>query len=389
VVFHLQSGEDRVLPKTLNSPGGSWVLPGFGFKEFGGFEMISIVVCTYNGSLKLENTLASIGRLSTAPEVSWELVVVDNGSLDNTAHIVGRFAATSGVSVRYLFEPKQGKSFALNTGLRAAHGELLAFTDDDVLVDQHWLTGLVRVFAQFDCIGVAGRVVPIWWQRKPQWLELDGQQAVVHFEYGEAPRMLDFPPIGANMAFRRIAFEKYGLFREDLGRIKNVSGIEDREFGGRLLSAGEKIVYAPQAIIYHPVEPARLRKSYVLRWAYSVGRQQIRSRSWPQDVIRYFGIPRYLFGSLLRSSFRWAVSRDKKRRFQHQLHFYRALGSISEGLLHRSSQHGVPLSQLSSGGQTMEATTAGIRLSRPGQLEDFPDSAGSHTTAPPSPLSIQ
>ena len=351
--------------------------------------MISVVVCTYNGSPKLENTLASFGRLFTAPEVSWELVVVDNCSIDNTAHIVGRFAATSGVCVRYVFEPEQGKSFALNTGVRAARGELLAFTDDDVLVDQHWLTGLVRIFAQFDCMGVAGRVVPVWWQPKPLWLELEDQQAVVHFEYGEEPRTLDLPPIGANMAFRRIAFEKYGLFRVDLGRIKNVSGIEDREFGGRLLSAGEKIVYAPQAIIYHPVEPARLRKNYVLRWAYSVGRQQIRSRSWPQDVIRYFGIPRYLFGNLLRNSFRWAVTHDKKRRFQHQLHFYRALGGISEGLLNRSSPNIVPLSQLSSGGQAMGATSGAIRLSRPGQLEDFPASAASDSTASPSHLSIQ
>ena len=351
--------------------------------------MISIVVCTYNGSFKLENTLASFGRLYTAPELSWELVVVDNRSIDNTAHIVGRFAATSGVSVRYVFEPEQGKSFALNTGVRAARGELLAFTDDDVLVDQHWLTGLVTTFAQFDCIGVAGRVVPMWWQPKPQWLELEGQQAVVHFEYGEEPRSLDLPPSGANMAFRRVAFEKYGLFRADLGRIKNVSGIDDKEFGARLLGAGEKIVYAPQAIIYYPVEPARLRKSYFLRRAYSVGRHQIRSRSGSQNAVRYFGIPRYLLGSLLRNSFRWAVTSDKKRRFQHQLHSYRALGGISEGLLNRSSQHGVPLRQLRSGVQTVGATTGGIRLSRPGQLEDFPASESSHSTAPPSHLSIQ
>ena len=317
----------------------------------------------------------------------FEFLILDDASTDDS---VAQVSAISDPRLRLIRLPENiGLTRSLNCGLRAARGELLAFTDDDVLVDQHWLTGLVRVFARFDCIGVAGRVVPIWWQRKPQWLELEGQQAVVHFEYGEEPRRLDFPPIGANMAFRRIAFEKYGLFRVDLGRIKNVSGIEDREFGGRLLSAGENIVYAPQAVIYHPVEPARLRKSYVLRWAYSVGRQQIRSRSWPQDVVRYFGIPRYLFGSLLRNSFHWAVSRDKKRRFQHQLHLYRALGGISEGLLNRSSRHDFPLSRLSPGAQTMGATTGGIRLSRPEQLEDFPDSAGSHSTAPPSHLSIQ
>jgi GT2 family glycosyltransferase len=293
------------------------------------------------------------------------------------------------MSVRYLFEPEPGKSFALNTGVRAARGDLLAFTDDDVLVDRHWLTSLEKIFAQFDCIGVAGRVVPVWWEPKPEWLELEDQQAVVHFEYGEEPRRLELPPNGANMAFRRIAFEKYGLFRVDVGKTKHACGIEDREFGVRLLTAGQNLVYAPQAVIYHPVDSARLRKDYFLRWAYSFGRQLMRSGLRPQDAVRYFGIPRYLFGSLLTNSFRWAATRDKKRRFQHLQHVYRDLGSISEGWLNRTSQHGIPLSQLSPGGQTMGATAGGICLSRPGQIEDFPAPANSHYTAPSPPLTIQ
>ena len=350
--------------------------------------MISIVVCTYNGSLKLENTLASFSRLS-ASEVPWELVVVDNCSTDNTAHVIGRFAATSPISVRYVFEPEQGKSFALNTGVRAARGDLLAFTDDDVMVDQHWLTSLERIFAQFDCIGVAGRVVPVWWEPKPEWLELEDQQAVVHFEYGEEPRTLDLPPNGANMAFRRIAFEKYGLFRVDVGKTKDACGIEDREFGVRLLTAGQNIVYAPEAVIYHSVDPARLRKNYFLRSAYSVGRQLMRSGLRPQDEVRYFGLPGYLFTSLLSNSSRWAASRDRKRRFQHLLHVCRDLGSIREGWLNRTLQPAIPLSQISSGGQTMGATAGGIRLFRPGQLEDFPAPANSDYRAPSPQLTVQ
>ena len=351
--------------------------------------MISIIVCTYNGSWKLENTLASFSRLSIAAEVPWELVVVDNCSTDNTAHIIGQFAATSEISVRYVFEPKQGKSFALNTGVRAARGDLLAFTDDDVMVDRNWLTSLERIFAQFDCIGVAGRVVPVWWGPKPKWLELEDQQAVVQFEYGEEQKTLDLPPNGANMAFRRIAFEKYGLFRLDVGKRKDACGIEDREFGVRLLTAGQNIVYAPQAVIYHPVDPARLRKNYFRRWAYSFGRQLMRSGSRPQDAVRYFGIPRYLFGSLLTNSSRWAATRDKKRRFQHLLYVYRDLGSITEGWLNRTLQHGISLSQLSSGGRTTGAAAGGIGLSRPGQLEDFPAPANSHYTAPSPHLTVQ
>ena len=350
--------------------------------------MISVVVCTYNRSLKLENTLASLRRLSTPPEVSWELIVVDNCSTDNSAQIIKRFAATSRVSVRYMFEPEPGLSYARNTGIRTARGELLAFTDDDVTLDEHWLTGLLEIFAQFDCIGVAGRIVPVWEQPQPEWLELENQGGVVHFEYGEEPRTLDLPPNGANMAFRRIAFEKYGLFRVDLGKTKDACGIEDREFGVRLLTAGQKIVYAPHAVTYHPVDPARLYKKYFLRSSYSVGRQLMRSGLRPQDAIRYFGIPRDLFGSLLMNSSRWAAARDKKRRFQHLLHVYRDLGSIREGWRNRT-QHGIPSSQLGSGAQTMEATPGGIRLSRPGQLEDFAAPANSRYTAPSSHLTVQ
>ena len=156
-----------------------------------------------------------------------------------------------------------------------------------------------------------------------------------------------------------------------------------------MLTAGQNIVYAPQAIIYHPVDSARLRKNYFLRCAYSVGRQLMRSGLRAQDGVRYFGIPGYLFASLLSNSSGWASARDKKRRFQHLLHVYRDLGSIREGWLNRTLQPGIPLSQLSSGGQTTEAAAGGIRLSRPGQLEDFPAPANSDYRAPSPQLTVQ
>ncbi|HEV2304691.1 MAG TPA: glycosyltransferase [Candidatus Acidoferrales bacterium] len=294
---------------------------------------VSIIICTHNRSASLQDALASLKQLSVPTGLGWEFIFVDNNSSDNTRQIIEEFAQSSGFDVRYVFEPKQGLSFARNAGIRRAQGAIIAFTDDDVIVDPRWLVELNDAFAHFDCIAVAGRIVPIWNQPRPAWLEMEDHQAVVHFDLGQLPKEIDSPPVGANMAFRRIAFEKYGLFQARLGVNKReIAGSEDDEIGKRLLRVGEKIAYAPKAVIYHPVESHRLTKSYLLRWHYSQGKAAIRARTWPQDAVRYFGVPRYLFRSLLLNCFKWAVTFDEKRRFQHKLRTYKAAGGIREAL---------------------------------------------------------
>jgi glycosyltransferase involved in cell wall biosynthesis len=293
---------------------------------------ITVVLCTYNGADSLGSALTSLSKLSVPDGLSWEVVLVNNNSADDTEKIIEEFAPTSGLNIQYVFEPKQGRAFALNAGIRRGRGDILAFTDDDVIVDSQWLAGLSKTFANFECIGVGGRVIPVWRQPRPTWLEMEGQQVVGHFEYGDEPKQISLPPIGANMAFRRSAFEEYGLFRVELGVNKSeIGGTEDDEFGRRLLRAGETIMYAPQAIIYLQVESHRLTKEYFLRWFYSMGKANMRARMWPEDAVCYFGVPRYLFGTVIRSSLQWAITFNEKRRFQHKLRLYRALGGILEG----------------------------------------------------------
>jgi len=297
---------------------------------------VSVVLCTYNGASSLEATLASFTQLAVPGELTWEVVLVNNNSSDSTEKIIENFAGTSGLNVQHAFEPRQGKVFALNTGIRKARGEIIAFTDDDVLLDSGWLVGLESTFARFSCIGVGGKVVPVLNQPQPKWLEIEDQQVVGHFDYGAEPKEINLPPIGGNMAFRRAAFEKYGLFRIELGPDSSeIGGNEDDEFGRRLLNAGEKIVYSPAAIAYLPIESYRLTKDYFLRWFYSMGKANMRARMWPQDASCYFGVPRYFFGAALRNSLRWVFTLDEKRRFQYKLRFYRAMGGIREGLRYR------------------------------------------------------
>src|SRR5262249_35027180 len=154
-----------------------------------------------------------------------ELIIVDNNSTDDTRAVVADFGRVSGIKVRYIFEAQQGLCYARNTGIKAAKGEIIAFTDDDVTVDPQWLRRLTSAFEQFECLGVAGKIVPVWPYQKPLWLQMEGpirlMSVIVSFDLGEELCEIVIPPFGANMAFRKVAFEKYGFFRTDLDRSGN------------------------------------------------------------------------------------------------------------------------------------------------------------------------
>ncbi|HET7207521.1 MAG TPA: glycosyltransferase [Terriglobales bacterium] len=293
---------------------------------------MTVVICTHDRSTSLRATLGSFSRLVTPDGLRWELLVVDNNSMDDTRQVVEGFAQNSSVSVRYTFEPEQGKSVALNRGVSEARGRFIAFTDDDVSVDPGWLMALKSTFDEYKCLGIAGRVVPLWQGPRPSWLEMEGQQAIVNFDFGSEPRESERPPLGANAAFARMAFEKYGFFRTDLGPSGSQRGItsEDTEFGHRLLRAGEKIIYAPTAVVYHPVEPQRATKTFFQRWFYNDGRTSIRVEGWPETASTYLGIPRWLLRGLAENVVRWTTSLNGNRRFHFKLRTLRSLGAIVE-----------------------------------------------------------
>jgi glycosyltransferase involved in cell wall biosynthesis len=293
---------------------------------------ITVVLGTYNRAASLQTTLETFTSLRIPSGLSWELIVVDNNSTDNTRAVVERAARDAKFCIRYIFERTQGRSAALNTGIAAAQGEIVAFTDDDVLLHIEWISALKQAFDKFDCAAIAGRIVPVWNHPKPQWLEMEGQQAVVNFELGEEYKEIGFAPMGANSAFRKEVFSRHGVFRLDLG----VSGSEhtitcdDTEFGDRLIRAGEKVVYSPDAIIFHPVDPKRTTKKYFLNWYYYNGRSLTRTAGLPSDGVFYFGVPRWLYRELLSNASKLFRSLDERRRFHHRLRTYRSVGNIVE-----------------------------------------------------------
>ncbi len=114
-------------------------------------------------------------RVRDAPPRSWEIVVADNNSTDDTRDVVARFAESGPAPVRYMFEPRQGVSHARNAALATASGAVLAFMDDDVRPAEDWLAAVLAALAREDADIVGGRILPLWESPPPAWLEDNAQ----------------------------------------------------------------------------------------------------------------------------------------------------------------------------------------------------------------------
>lgn len=296
--------------------------------------MITVAICSYNRAARLGRTLGHIRRLEVPLSLDWELLVVDNASTDHTEDVVRDFQSSVEVSVRYVRESHQGLSRARNTAVRSARGDIVAFTDDDVVPEPDWLTRLAEPFRTHECIGVGGRIRRDWEDQPPDWwLELEDEllAAIVGFDPGGAARPLERPPYGANMAFRSEAFRRYGGFRTDLGRkgTRLISG-EDTEFGLRLLRANETIWYAPEATVHHPVSRERATKTYFRKWYYEWGRTTVRLDALPGNSPRILGIPRFLYRQLAEEIARMTMWGFTQRRLLHELRARQILGAMAE-----------------------------------------------------------
>ena len=293
---------------------------------------ISVIVCTYNRCQSLAKALQDIAASKIPGSVEWEVLVVDNNSNDQTRQVVQEFCLRYPGRFRYIFEARQGLSHARNTGIREAQGDILAFTDDDVILDPMWLQNLTASLHDGSWAGAGGRIVPVWPGPLPRWLSTDDPHTMgpfVAFDLGTEAVALTRPPYGANMAFRREAFESFGNFRTDLGpRPGSEIRRDDIEFGNRLLAAGKQLRYEPSAVVHHPAPAHRLNQKFVLRWWYWFGRGEIVDLGLPRAKWRLSGVPFSWFRRLVRWTLEWLITTGAARRFACKRNVWYIAGNI-------------------------------------------------------------
>ena len=268
---------------------------------------ISIIIATYRRYEDLKRCLESMIHLETDLSFSYNVIVVDNACDDTTKEIICSFQKTPSFAIQYLSEPSQGKCNAVNLGIKNSTADILAFTDDDVLVDSQWLKQIVNCFRNYNCDGVGGKVLPRYTKQTPQWIkdcakELGGP--IVYYNQGEDTHLYQKPQLeflGANFSCKRDVFDKIGLFRTDIGPGKAVMG-DDTEFINRMVKAGMTLYYCGQSFVWHPVPSERITLVYIARWNMMVGRYRFMiddKGELKKNVVCWFGVPRYLINSII------------------------------------------------------------------------------------------
>lgn len=267
---------------------------------------ISVVISTYNRSKMLAATIE--GLLRQQGSATFEVIVVDNNSTDDTAAVIQSFAKQSPL-VRSVFEPKQGVSYGRNAGIEAARSDLLLFTDDDVTPDARWVEHAKALFetkSQFGCIG--GKVLPIWPRTPPSWLTREhwSPLALLDFETGMVLNSSNRKClITANMGIRRSVFAQIGYFAPLLQKTKgSTCSMEDRELQERYWKAGGQCWYDPSLVVHADIQPERLEKAYHRRWHYSHGRLHalMRDEEMERSGFRPLGVPGHVIRQFITES---------------------------------------------------------------------------------------
>lgn len=278
----------------------------------------SVIICTHNRCGSLRRTLPSLAALRIPTALEWELLIVDNNSTDETPAVCQEF--TRHLPLRYVCEPRQGKSCALNRAIAEVHAQLLLFTDDDVDVDQHWASALLDAARRHpEAVVFGGRTTPRWEGQPPRWLAdnslvisaLNGP--TMHFDWGHAERELRageavFP--GANMALRSSVFADGNLFCEALGPLGRMpTRGEDTEMIERLMTQGHHCVYVPAAIVYHRNPPERMTERFIREWWRGYGMAEVRLGAAQPTCHMWLGAPRSAWKQLVFGAARYALTR--------------------------------------------------------------------------------
>ena len=242
---------------------------------------LSLIVATYNRSASLIRALESVAQ-QNAPASEWECVVINNNSTDDTQERFAEFvAAHPDLNMRMVTELRQGLSFARNRGIRESEAEYIAIIDDDERISPDFITSYISLFDSTpDAVAAGGPIVAEYPSGRPRWMSHFTERPIANTMYfGDKVR--EFPegriPGGGNMAMRRSAVRRYGVFETSLGYVgESLVGGEECDLFERLRIAEAKYYYVPTAVMYHIIPPEKLTANYLSRLSYNIGVSQLR-----------------------------------------------------------------------------------------------------------------
>jgi glycosyltransferase involved in cell wall biosynthesis len=288
--------------------------------------VLSVIICTLNNAGYLRKALASL-IAQTLPNVAYEVLVVDNGSMDSTRETVQTCRDME--NLRYIYDPFQGLSHARNVGWQNARGKYIVYLDDDAVASPNWLE---RISHRYETLlpqpaSVGGKVVPIWEAERPPWLtpELERHLSVV--DWMGSPRFIDedrYYLAGTNVSYQRTVLEESGGFHTDLGR-RGTLLLSNEELSMQYLlrSRGHLIWYDPEIVVHHHIKAERLNRPWFYKRFYWQG---VSDAILEAQVARWNGTPK---------SGLTGMSRDLSQTARDSIRYLKILMSGSEDVVSR------------------------------------------------------
>jgi glycosyltransferase involved in cell wall biosynthesis len=308
--------------------------------------MLTVLIATHNGARTLPHVLQGYQQL-LAVSGGWKLVIVNNASTDGTRETVRQFE--SSLPLTYCEESQPGKNRALLTGLHEAEGDLFVFSDDDATPDPGWLSALRRAADErLDYDIFAGAIRPRWEVDPKPWV-LEAVNLAVCYTITD-PK-LPAGPIspklvwGPNMAVRQRVFDRGYRFDPGVGPSgTNYAMGSETDFTVRLVEAGFKAWFCPEAVVHHFIRAYQLDRKWILGRAVRFGRGTYRRRllRQTQTPALWFGVPRYLYRQIgsRALAYSWAAVFRRPKSFHERWALGRLLGCAIQAREHYRNSTG-------------------------------------------------
>lgn len=241
---------------------------------------LSVIIPTRNRVLFLKDAIDSILE-QTLSIKEFEILVIDNGSTDQTAEVVKEFIGRSN-KIRYFFAPDPGLHVGRHLGASEAQGDILVFVDDDIIATPGWLKAIKNAFNDPEVGLVGGKILPKWEGDIPDWINLFKSQTEYGWTIGYLS-LLDFgdeikeiPSVfvyGCNFIIRKSALFECGGFHPDSmpRELIRYRGDGETALSIAIEKKGYKSIYEPKATVYHRIPPERLTIDYFCRRAFNQG----------------------------------------------------------------------------------------------------------------------
>lgn len=314
--------------------------------------MITIVFSTYNGERTLARMLEALCVVEP-PRRDLQVIAVDNGSSDRSPQILRSFLCR--LPLTLLYQPKRGKNRALNLAIPHIHGDLVVFTDDDVLPHHNWLNGYERYADNHPECDIFGGTIRPYWENSPERWILEAVPHGVTFALTspDLPEGPIYPGLiwGPNMMVRKRVFDAGHRFNEDVGPSSGqyIMGSET-EFNIRVAGEGHKTWFCPDVCVQHIIRDFQMTRKWVIRRAYRFGRNSCLQEYTKLDPVAresflfgIFNFPKWMLRHIVQDSisgYLWKlVGNDEKSVKQlWDAAFYR--GYISQAQVLRKLNRG-------------------------------------------------